>query len=48
MRHERHRLDDKDLDLRIPDSQTGDRDLRKLYVSYHNEKLDKTEIRSVE
>eukprot|EP00088_Acartia_fossae_P034781 TRINITY_DN35735_c0_g1_i1.p1 TRINITY_DN35735_c0_g1~~TRINITY_DN35735_c0_g1_i1.p1 ORF type:complete len:509 (-),score=169.77 TRINITY_DN35735_c0_g1_i1:319-1845(-) len=45
VRHERHRLDDKDLDLRIPDSQTGDRDLRKMYVCYHNENLDKMDIR---
>ncbi|XP_023326983.1 TAR DNA-binding protein 43 [Eurytemora carolleeae] len=41
---EKHTIDDRECTIRIPDSQQGDKSLRKIYVSYHNQSLKEKEI----
>ena len=41
---QKHKIDERECTVRIPDSQQGDKSLRKIYVSYHDKKLKENDI----
>ena len=45
MLEETHHLDGRDIQVKIPDSQQEDKELRKVYVCYHESSIKKEEIK---